>query len=426
MIEETPIFEKNPRQIEAVKLAAKNKYTMLYGGSRSGKTFIAVYMTIVRASKCKSRHIIFRKTFNSAKTSIWMDTIPKVMKICFPNLTYKENKTDFFITLPNGSEIWIGGLDDGKRVEKHLGREFSTIYFNETSEIPYSAVTLILTRLAEKNILKKRAFFDSNPPKKSHWQYWLFEKKQDPMDEVPLENADEYASIIMNPGDNLDNLDEDYIKMLERLPEAEKRRFLLGEYADESDGEAYYAFDRERHVKEIPQDIIDAGGTLFVGMDFNVHPMTAVIGRYINDTFYVFDEVFLEHSDTFKMTDALVKQGHAGAQVIPDSTGKARKTSGKSDHQILKDAGFTLPYVKNPFVTDRVNTMNNLFTHDRIVISPKCKKLIGDLEKVVWKNNKLDQKTNPMLTHISDAFGYWVWHLAGIKPKKKENKTINF
>ena len=156
-------------------------------------------------------------------------------------------------------------------------------------------------------------------------------------------------------------------------------------------------------------------GTLFLGMDFNVNPMTCVVAQFINNMFVIHDEVYLENSDTYKMVNELKRRGYKGT-VIPDSTGKNRKTSGKSDHQILTEAGFTIPYVSNPFVTDRVNNINRLFTDNRIIINPKCKKLIGDLEKVSWKDNKLDQKgENKMLTHISDALGYLCWKLSPIE-----------
>ncbi|GAG09253.1 unnamed protein product, partial [marine sediment metagenome] len=161
-------------------------------------------------------------------------------------------------------------------------------------------------------------------------------------------------------------------------------------------------------------DTRKVNGTLWIGMDFNVMPMTAVIGQYYNNTFHIHDEIFLENSDTFKMTNELIKKNYKGT-VIPDSTGRNRKTSGKSDHQILKEAGFTIPYVHNPFVFDRVNNINRLLTDNRIIINPRCKKLIGDLEKVSWKDNKLDQKSDPMLTHISDALGYLCWKLAPIE-----------
>ena len=387
--------------------------TALYGGSRSGKTFILVYALIIRASKVKSRHVIIRKTFSAVKRSIVFDTLPKVMSICFPNLTYEINKTDWFITLPNGSEIWFGGLDDKKRAEKILGMEFSTIYFNEASELDYSSIQIAISRLAEKNSLMKKIFFDFNPPTKAHWSYWLFIKKLDPLENEPLEEPELYGHLLMNPKDNVDNIDENYLKILERMPEKDRERFLNGIFGDSDDGQAYYAFDRDRHVKETKK----VPGTIFVTMDFNVNPMTASIMQYYNETFYFHDEIFLPNSDTYKMCDALLRKGYKGCKIIPDSTGANRKTSGKSDHDILKDNGFSIMPTFNPFVTDRVNNVNRLFTADRVIINPKCKKLINDFEKVSWKNNKLDQKTDTDLTHSSDNAGYGMFKLDPISGK---------
>lgn len=397
-------FSKTDKQREAIDLlSSEQKYAALFGGSRSGKTFIICYALLVRAAKTKSRHAILRKNFNAAKRTIWLDTMPKVINLCFPNLGVIPNKTDYYFELPNGSQIFIGGLDDKERAEKILGQEFSTIYFNECSQIDYSSVQIALTRLAEKNSLKKRIYYDFNPPNKSHWSYHLFIKKLDPLSDEPLINTMDYGSLLMNPKDNLANIDEGYIKMLEAMPEKERNRFLDGLFNDESQGQVYYAFRRDHHVKNIERKT----GTLWCGMDFNVDPMTAVIFQYYDNTFHAIDEVFLNNSDTFKMTDELKRRGYAGLRIIPDSTGRNRKTSGKSDFEIINAAGFVVESTYNPFITDRINNVNRIMTANRLLISPKCKKLINDLEKVVWKDNKPDQHGEAKhLTHISDALGY--------------------
>lgn len=402
-------FKKTVVQVKAIKLlASKARYIMLYGGSRSGKTFIIIFAIIVRACKVKSRHVVLRQTFNSVKTSIWLDTLVKVLQIAFPKLVTHPNKSDYFLTFPNGSEVWFAGLDDDKRVEKILGKEYSTMFFNECSQISYSSVLTALTRLAEKNSLAKKAYFDENPPNKRHWSYWLFIKQLCPIETEPIEDVEEYASMIMNPKDNMDNIDENYLKMLAKMPEDQKKRFLDGEFLDSDDGEAYYSFDRELHVKETKR----VHGTIFIAMDFNVNPMTALMFQFDGHMFHIHDEIWLENSDTFKMVAELKKRNYYGT-VIPDSTGKNRKTSGKSDFVILKEAGYQIPVgVLNPYQVDRVNNVNRLLTANRIIINPKCKKLIGDLEKVSWKDNKLDQKgANKMLTHISDCLGYGTWNL---------------
>jgi len=400
-------FKKTDRQKLATDLMASDaKHIMLYGGSRSGKTFISVRNIMIRALKVKSRHVILRLHFNSAKTSLWLDTIPKVRQLCFPKIEMKSNSSDHYLKMPNDSELWIAGLDDSQRVEKILGKEFSTIFFNECSELSYSAVQIALTRLAEKNDLKKKVYYDMNPPKKSHWAYWQFEKKLNPTDNEPLRKANDYTSLLMNPVDNLDNIDEDYLSMLESLPLAERNRFLLGLYGESSGGQVYYAFDRERHVRTVKRE----PGTIFIGQDFNVNPMTAISSQFINNNFQIFDEAFLENSDTWKMADHLMAKNQIG-DVIPDSTGRNRKTSGQSDFDILTQKGFNVLPTRNPFVTDRINNVNRLFLEDRIIIDPKCKKLINDLEKVQWKDGSLDQRTDKMLTHISDCLGYVCWKL---------------
>lgn len=400
-------FHKTEKQKEAVKLLGQEHlHTMLYGGSRSGKTFILVRTIIIRASKEKSRHVVLRKTFNSVKTSVWMDTIPKVMRICFPHLAYVPNQTDYFIKLTNGSEIWVAGLDDKIRVEKILGKEYSTIYFNECSQLDYNPIQIAITRLAEKNKLRKKVYYDCNPPSKKHWSYWLFIKGVNPVESEPLKDPTNYQYLLMNPRDNIENIDDEYIALLESLPEKERQRFLDGLFTDADDGLVYYSFDREKHVKETKIET----GTLFIGMDFNVHPMTAVIFQFIDNKFLIHDEVFLENSDTYKMTSALNKKGYQGS-VIPDSTGRNRKTSGSSDFDILEDAGFKVLSTKNPFISDRTNNFNRVLQEKRVIINPRCKKLINDLDKVSWKDNKIDPGVDKMLGHISDAAGYGIWKL---------------
>lgn len=407
----TTIFKKTEKQKEQIKLFADKiaRYIMSYGGSRSGKTFGTVRAIIIRAAKTKSRHAILRLRFNHAKTSIWLDTLPKVLMICFPDMKVKFHASDFYIELPNGSEVWIGGLDDATRVEKILGKEYSSLYFNEASQIPFRSVEMALTRLAEKNTLMKKAYFDMNPPTKKHWSYWLFYKGLHPDTMEPIDK-NKYRSILMNPIDNIDNIDSEYVsEVLDNLSENERKRFRDGEFVDADEGQAYYSFQRELNVH--PFDKRYASGTLMIGMDFNVNPMTAVVGYYQNKEFHVIDELFLENSDTYKMCDELIRRGYKGAMIFPDSTGSNRKTSGRSDHLILKDAGFTIKDTRNPFVKDRVNNVNRLLRDGKIIIDPRCKKLIQDLEKVVWDGSDLNKKSDASLTHISDAMGYWCWSM---------------
>ena len=235
-------FEFTPAQDRATDvLISDAMHCALGGGSRSGKTFLFVYAVIVRALKApESRHAIFRFRFNAIKASIIFDTLPKVLKLCFPELPSANsmlNKSDWFLTLPNGSEVWFGGLDDKERTEKILGQEFATLYFNECSQIPWNSVVLAKTRLAQKTgVIELKAYFDFNPPSKKHWTYRLFVDKRDPITNKPLKNEFDYGFFLINPADNRENLDPKYLDMLDGLPEKARNRFLLGKFAEDSDG----------------------------------------------------------------------------------------------------------------------------------------------------------------------------------------------
>lgn len=238
-------FKLTPKQIQANELLAGDAtHVMLFGGSRSGKTFVLVRAVCVRAIKApKSRHAIVRFRFNAVKNSIVLDTFPKVMSLCFPEVKYTLNKSDWYVTLENGSEIWFAGLDDKERTEKILGMEFATIYPNECSQIPYSSIETAITRLAQKAEqqsigdlpacqLRPRVYYDCNPPSKAHWSYKLFKEKRDPDTKEALSKPDNYISMQMNPIDNVENLAEGYMETLDAMSSRARKRFRDGEFAD--------------------------------------------------------------------------------------------------------------------------------------------------------------------------------------------------
>ena len=241
---QTQSYKPTARQVQATEVLASGKHVLLYGGSRSGKTFEIVRATAVRALKAaRSRHAFLRLHLIDAKQKLMLDTFPKVMEVCFPQVDYTLNKADLYATLQNGSEIWFGGLDDKERTDKILGAEYATIVLNEASQIGYDSRNTALTRLAQKcvykvkgsdvtHIMPTRMYYDCNPPNKGHWLYSLFMRRIDPASKQPLVGADGYVSFQMNPRDNVENLPPDYLATLEGMPARMRKRFLEGEFGD--------------------------------------------------------------------------------------------------------------------------------------------------------------------------------------------------
>jgi len=238
-------FKLTDKQSEANNLLAQIvTHIMLFGGSRSGKTFTLVRAVSLRALKApKSRHAILRFRFNAVKNSVVLDTFPKVMELCFPGVNYHINKSDWYVEFDNGSQIWFAGLDDKERTEKILGMEFVTLYFNECSQIPYGSIETAITRLAQKaeqmaiddlpaQQLRPKVYYDCNPPSKAHWTYRIFKEKRHPETKENLAKPDDYVSMQINPLDNTDNLTDGYLDTLKALSSRARKRFMDGDFAD--------------------------------------------------------------------------------------------------------------------------------------------------------------------------------------------------
>ena len=187
-------------------------------------------------------------------------------------------------------------------------------------------------------------------PSKRHWSYYQFIDFKNPEDWRDLDR-NKYAALLMNPRDNQDNIDEDYIdEVLAELPERERKRFMDGEFGDVDSGLIYYGFSRDRNVCD--KAVYDPRLPIWVGMDFNVNPMTAVVSQVHGNEERVIDEIWLEGSNTHEMAEELIRRyGRKPHNIIPDSTGKRKVSSsaGLSDHQILRDYGLNVLKTSNPF-----------------------------------------------------------------------------
>src|SRR4051794_27097077 len=104
----------SPGQAAARQLIAqRRRHTMLAGGTRSGKTTLIVSDIIATALRAPhSRHALLRYRANAARASLSLDTIPSVMRKFFPGVQLIEHRQDSYFELPNGSQLFVGGLDE--------------------------------------------------------------------------------------------------------------------------------------------------------------------------------------------------------------------------------------------------------------------------------------------------------------------------
>ena len=328
------VFSLHPRQCELRDLAAgPARHILGYGGSRSGKTFAFCYFIAVRAlSAPESRHLISRLHNVDVKQSVMMDTWPKMMRLAFPGVQTARNLTDQFVTLPNNSEVWFGGLDDADRVDKILGKEFATVYVNEASQVAFQSVVTLRSRLAQVATktngrpLALKAYYDLNPTGRGHWTYREFVEGKRPDNELPIEPGSR-AYLVLNPTDN-PALAAEYLKELDAMPERQRQRFFLGEYLSEVPG-ALWPLDRIEgcRVAEMPPLVrvvigVDPSGSDGVGGD---NQGIIVAGLGVDGRGYVLsdDSCRLSPDGWAKRVDAAYKRDFADLVVAEANYGGA-------------------------------------------------------------------------------------------------------
>ncbi|MDO5553420.1 MAG: phage terminase large subunit [Planctomycetia bacterium] len=280
---------------------------MLFGGSRSGKTFVICANVMMAAVQFPGLRVaILRRYLKDVRESILLDTFPKVLRLRFKidraGFEKMLNKSDLYLEIGNGSQIWFGGLDDSARVEKILGKEYGLIYFNEVSQIPYTSIEIAKTRLAMKVLhWRNRCYYDCNPTPKNHWVYRMFVEKVCE-DRTPLPFADDFVSFRMNPGDNARNISRDYLeKTLGALTGRSRDRFVNGNWSEVCENALWRSetmIDPYR-INEIPDDlerIVVAVDPAVTHTERSDHTGIVVVGRKQEESSRVHYYVLADYS----------------------------------------------------------------------------------------------------------------------------------
>jgi phage terminase large subunit-like protein len=227
-----PLLQLEPFQRRAWSaLVGPSPHVLLYGGARSGKTYLVLLWLVLRAlAKPAATHAVLRYRFNHIKASIIDDTLPAVCATHWAGQKlYELNRTDWYAEFVSGGRIYFGGLDDKERTEKILGQGHSSIYLNEASQISFTSRLKAITRLSQSRGLVLKEVCDANPPDIGHWTERLWLKGVDPLTGKALPDRSRYAVASMNPAEN-PHIPESTKAILRALPPRERRRFWEGLY----------------------------------------------------------------------------------------------------------------------------------------------------------------------------------------------------
>jgi hypothetical protein len=323
----------------------------------------------------------------------------------------KTNESELTITLRNGSEIAIKSADAYDRMR---GYSVNFCVFDEFADFDPDVWTAVRPTLSDK---QGHALFIGTPKGgRSSWAYDIYNNG--------LTNED-WQSFSFTTLEGGFVSDSEIEAAMRDMPERMFRQEYMATW-EESAGQIYYAFAREHNVKRIENPDLK---TLYIGMDFNLSPLCASVMVRYGDTLHVIDEIVLYSSNTHELGDE-IKARYPESKIFcyPDPAGAARstKSQGRSDHDILANAGFIVkaPRSHTP-VRDRINAVNARLCSARgerhLFIDPKCKYTIQCLERQVYKEGSNAIPDKGEFDHMNDALGYAVDFMFPIKREHEIN-----
>jgi hypothetical protein len=215
--------------------------------------------------------------------------------------------------------------------------------------------------------------------------------------------------IIKAPTASNPHLPPGYIESLRAIyPDHLLQAYLLGEFVNLTSGTIYTAFNRKSHCTDAVETEHEH---IFIGMDFNVGNMSAVIHVKREGKPIAVAEITKAYDTPHICT--LIKSRWAGhpVSIFPDSSGGSRKSNdaGTTDLHILRSAGFSVYAPStNPPVRDRINAVNAAFEKGGYLVNAdRCPETVRCLEQQVYSANGDPDKTQG-LDHLNDALGYFI------------------
>lgn len=207
--------------------------------------------------------------------------------------------------------------------------------------------------------------------------------------------------------DNYFNPDDYYDNMLAQFDTLLQRQYLEGEFVNLNGSAAYYTFNRDKNVKKC-RHLDNPMYPLWIGIDFNVSPMTATAGIVLDGISYRFKEFWIDPGRTKDMIEAInIEFPNRKIICCPDFTGNHRETSAAtSDVDQLRAAGYEIRGCYFNTQKDRLVPINNHTEKEHIFYDPSMLHTIESKEKMILMENVLNNNGNIKLGHITDADDY--------------------
>jgi len=395
------------------------RFKILVSGRRFGKTTLAIRELCYHARHPNTLCWFVAPSYRQARQIAWMKLKKKLSELRWVK---KFNEADLTCLLKNGSIISLRGADNPDSLR---GVGINYLVIDEAADVSEQSWTEVLRPTLSDT--KGKALF-TGTPKGHNWFYDLYQKGKDPAEK-------EWSSHLYTTAEG-GWVDEDEIQQAKNdLSKSVFRQEYEATWETYS-GLIYSSFDREHSVRH--STITEDDKILYVGIDFNVSPISAIVAVIRNNVIDIVDEIRIFGSDTQELCDEILNRyPNKKIMAFPDPSCVQRRTSagGKTDLSILQNNGFVCKVLKSHMaVRDRINSVNSKLCNANelrtLFISPRCKSTINTFVKQTYKEGtSVPNKTNG-IDHLGDAVGYLVSYLYPIKrdvqhtPQKRFNVQL--
>ena len=379
---------------------SKTRFRVVLAGRRGGKTFLAMREVCRFAAKPNSVVWMLASSRQQIKSLCWTKLKKKLGKL---NWISSTNESELTITLKNNSLICLKSAEQGDNLR---GESLDFVCIDEFCDIDSEEIfyQIIRPALSDK---KGSAMFTGTPKAGNQAARDLYDKH--------LTNKN-WASFSYTTADG-GFVDAEEIEQarLDLSPKVFSQEYLANW---ENFAGVIFGDFGEHNIREVRKP--SESEPIFIGGDFNVTPMSCVVGRQTRDGIEIYDDIYLDNSNTAEMIEEIRSRYPRNPVVFfPDPAGVQRKTSagGNSDIKLLEMAGFQCRYHRqHPLVRDRINAGNSLFFQradqsTRFFIDPSCKKTIACLKNWAYKPDSMIPDKNSGFDHGCDALTYMVQFL---------------
>jgi PBSX family phage terminase large subunit len=384
-------------------LNSKLTNTGFVAGLGSGKSFTATLKTILKKLENPTLTVAYYLPNYSLVKDIAFAKFPEMLSEM--GLKYKLNKSDKELFIDGiGGKIVFRSMDNPETI---VGYEVFYSIIDECDILKADKMEIAYNKIMARNRQKhpdglKNQLDVVGTPEGYKWFYKRFITEFRPETDL-LVKASTYENKHL-PAEYITNLEQQY-------PPNLLKAYLNGEFVNLNSANIYTYFDRKTHHKSIK--LLDYE-VIHFGQDFNYNGSISTLFVIRDNIPYMFAEVVSK--DTYGVVSTL-KDMFPNRRLCcyPDASGNAHKTNAtKTDIEILRQGGITV-YVnnKNPRVQDRVNSVQALFSHNKLFIDVNnCPKTAEALEQQSYTENGEPEKFSGSATidDFTDSLGYFVYY----------------